>query len=254
MDSVPDTPSNIRGSITATMRNLFGEIEDSPESKYAAVVETLFNLIHANYNSQFKERNLSHFSMGPLLNAAHSGMEWGETNINDTSDLHLALKVEYERLLQMLKLPISARLRQNTTSSTSVFVRLPSRWILFNRLAIAFECLSGYVRAHQAVIDSHSSHKHLGAVFPQMRDFIRRAKELIFDIRAQFPVLFMVPATALTARALLFVKRQRIEKMHARGLIRERDMAVLVDRVDRVVAQLAEVMFNPLSGMSLLGT
>jgi hypothetical protein len=67
-------------------------------------------------------------------------------------------------------------------------------------------------------------------------------------------VLFMVPATALTARALLFVKRQRIQKMHERGLIRERDMAVLVDRVDRVVAQLAEVMFNPLSGMSLLGT
>lgn len=162
-----------------------------------------------------------------------------------TGDVAGLIETELSFLLDALQLPVSQELLSATANGLP-FVRYPVRFFLFRRLCFAVECLSGYIRAHEAVIEAHVSYVHLAPAFFPMKERVEQARKHLQELQQDFPRLFQVPVSAITARAKIHLKRASLNNLRSRGLVRETDQHILLHHLDSAVSKLSSLFFHPL--------
>ena len=231
------------------LRNLWRELIRQPHEKDSdpnvELVETLFNLINANYQNQFDSRYVGRTSMAHLTDAIHYAAEWSDESHNgNLRDLNTPLDRLWSRLQSNLSLPIHPRLQFAAKHNFSL-VRWIARWALHSRVIVAIESLAAYARALRAVMTSNSSHVHLAPCFPVLQKQIHLAEMTLSILEQAFPAISHIACNALTARAFLAQVRESLTHLFSKGLLRDRDFERLTSDLDDKITSLGEIRFHP---------
>lgn len=203
------------------------------------IASTLFDAIRTEYHHQYMSKELDDDALYFLDEALNQGRDYLKATQGGT--INQALVEQLDQLVKLLPIPIAPWLEQ--LEDVPLFGRFAKR-IIFHRVYSSLEALSGFIRAHQNLIDVCKRDGRLVDPVPVITPVIQGAQYEITQMEAEFGTLMHIQRIVLTARTLTMAKKEFIVDKQQRGLLNESDVEKLTGCLDRTVTKLQAVRFN----------
>ena len=255
----PDALPRDDSDASEQLLSLAGDAEDGTKEALAPaeafksldqvgeIATTIFAHLKQCYMAQYEAKELDDEGIYFVMEALESGsdfMNQDHSGREKASVIEAALQSEFFRLRHVLPIPVDKFGRMVVKHQTSFIIGYYARNDVFHRMLTTFESLSGFIRAHEMLIEQVKKDGRLKNT-KVLQSPIDMAKREYRHWASQFPGVAKTHRVLVSTRRLVFEKQKKIQEAFESGLLIEGDVVNMQENLKRLMAKLQALRFDP---------